>query len=372
METTDAQEVTAVASELAPPVFSGSEVLDETHRFLTRFAVFPSSHAAVAVTLWAAHTHVFQAFDVTPRLALLSDESRSGKTRVLDLLSLLAAKPEFVADLTGPTLFTLIKESAPTILLDETDNMFGPNGNSGKRQVLTILNVGYRQGAKIPRMSKGTIERYPAFAPAAFAGIGRLPETLQSRCVVVRMRRRRKGESCEPYMPRYHGPLGAAVGDALGAWAQSVAAELATSWPDIPEGVEDRAAEIWGPLLAIADQAGADWPRKAREACVALVLGNGTGDENAQPPALQLLADLARVWPAEADTMPTAEVVRLLQEIPGSPWANWPPVAAPREMAALLRPHGIMPVKIRKGLQTMQGYRRPAQIPANHRQEVAV
>jgi hypothetical protein len=312
------------------------------------------------VTLWAAHTHAFQAFDVTPRLALLGEESRCGKTRVMDLLNSLVARPEFLADLTGPTLFTMIADE-PTILVDETDEFFGRGGKGGNRQVRTILNVGYRRGARVPRMNKGAVEKHPVYAPAAFAGIGKLPETLQSRCVVIPMRRRREGEACDRYIPRYHAPLGLAVGAALGSWTASVGAELATAEPELPDGVEDRAAELWWTLLAVADAAGSDWPARAREACVALVRGDSAG-EDTQPPAVQLLADMAAVWPVGADRMPTAVLVPALLALQGSPWAGmWTPMTAPREIAALLEPRGIKPVKVRVPVPGEDGKTRPLQ-----------
>ena len=63
------------------------------HEFLLAYVVFPSAAAAVAVTLWAAHSHAGRRVRVDPRLALLSPESGSGKTRVLEVLELLCPGP---------------------------------------------------------------------------------------------------------------------------------------------------------------------------------------------------------------------------------------------------------------------------------------
>ena len=41
------------------------------------------------------------------------------------------------------------------------------------------------------------------------------------------------------------------------------------AWPALPEGVTDRRAEAWEPLIAIADAAGGTWPERARVASVA-------------------------------------------------------------------------------------------------------
>ena len=190
-ETVTEPQDTMQAAPEPEPAIDGAEILDETERFLRRFAVLPSSHAATAVTLWAGMTHAFQAFDTAPRLALLSTEPAAGKTRVLDLLTLLVAKPEPMFDMTGPSLFSLISSEHPTIMLDETDQFFGRGGGGGKRNVIAILNVGYRRGATVLRMERGAPVRHDVYCPVAFAGLGKLPDTIDSRSVKVKMRPRK-------------------------------------------------------------------------------------------------------------------------------------------------------------------------------------
>jgi hypothetical protein len=46
-------------------------------------------HEAVAAPLWALHTHAYEEFMVTPRLALQSPKPGCGKSTLLDVLSLL-------------------------------------------------------------------------------------------------------------------------------------------------------------------------------------------------------------------------------------------------------------------------------------------
>ena len=66
--------------------------LDSVHSFIARFVAFPSPHAAVACTLWAAHAHAMQAWESTPRLAFLSPEPGSGKSRALEIIELLGSR----------------------------------------------------------------------------------------------------------------------------------------------------------------------------------------------------------------------------------------------------------------------------------------
>ena len=337
-------------------VLDGAALLDEARSFMSRFAVLPSPAALDAVVLWAAHTHAVNAFNASPRLAVLSDLPASGKTRVLELAGLLSHDPCQEVDITGPALVAMISQRQPTVLLDEVDTIFGAHGGNSHNALRGVLNAGYKQGATHSRRSGGAFIREAIYSAIAFGGLGILPGTLMSRSIVIRMGRRKPGQQLERYLPRMHAPLGAATGEALGEWVRSVSLDLASSWPELPEGLEDRAAEIWEPLLAVADAAGGDWPERARAACMELALGSVT--DPVESPGQRVLADLRRAWGA-AGNLPTAELITRLYALDGAPWATlWPKESAPRELAALLAPFGVRPVKIRNGSRTAQGYRR--------------
>jgi hypothetical protein len=340
--------------ELVPvpeKVVDGAALLDEAAGFMARFAILPSPAALDAAVLWAAHTHTVNAFNVSPRLAVLSDLPASGQTRVVELTGLLSHDPCQEVDITGPALVAMIAQRQPTVLLDETDTIFGSHGGASHNALRGVLNSGYKVGATHSRRQGGAYVREPIYSAVAFAGLGVLPSTLMSRSVVIRMARRKPGQRIERYLPRMHAPLGAAIGEALGDWVQSVSLDLASSWPELPDGLEDRAAECWEALLAVADAAGGDWPERGRNACVELALGSVT--DPVESPGQRVLADLRRVW-GDSGNLPTPEIIGRLYALDGSPWATmWP-----REMAALLAPHGVRPVKLRLGSRTGQGYRR--------------
>ena len=71
---------------------AGGDLLHAIAAFLGKYVAFPSQEATDAVALWTAHTHALDAFESTPRLALLSPEKQSGKTRTLEVLELLCPK----------------------------------------------------------------------------------------------------------------------------------------------------------------------------------------------------------------------------------------------------------------------------------------
>jgi hypothetical protein len=334
----------------------GAEALNSAHAFLGRFAAFPSAQAHDAVTLWCAHTWAVNAFNASPRLAVLSDLPASGKSRVLELVAMLSRNATIEIDLTGPALVAMMSQRQPTVILDESDMIFGSNGGDSHRALRAVINGGYRAGATVTRRSGGQFKRETIYGALAFGGLGVLPGPTMSRCIVVRMLPRKPEQRLQAFMPRTHKPQGESVGEALGSWVASVKVELESAWPTLPDGIEDRRAELWECICTLGDLAGNGWAERAREACTALALEAVT--EPTATPERRLLGDLRTVW-GDSANLATAEIVRELYALEGSPWAKlWGPANAPRELAALLAPYGVRPVKVRVGDRTAQGYRR--------------
>jgi hypothetical protein len=251
----------------AAPDPTAAELLDRVEAFLGRFVSYPTDPkrgavARVAHTLWIAHTHLMDAWESTPRLAFLSPEPGSGKTRGLEVTELLVPRPVHAMNTTPAYLFRKVADpaGAPTILYDEIDTVFGPKAKDNE-DTRGMLNAGHRRGAKagrcVVRGNNVVTEELDAYCAVAVAGIGDLPDTILSRSVIVKMRRRAPGEHIEPFRYRVHAPAGHDLRDQLATWADTVRDKLADAWPDMPEGIEDRNADVWEPLLAVADVADA-------------------------------------------------------------------------------------------------------------------
>ena len=73
-------------------------VLEDVRTFIRRFVVL-DDHQALAVALWVALTHVYDAFGITPYLVITSALKRSGKTRLLEVLELLVREPLSTANI---------------------------------------------------------------------------------------------------------------------------------------------------------------------------------------------------------------------------------------------------------------------------------
>jgi hypothetical protein len=341
---------------------TGSELFDRVYGFLGRFVAYPSDAARVAHTLWIAHTHSMTSWESTPRIAFLSPEPASGKTRALEVTGLLVPRPVEAVNMTSAYLFRKVgedPEGTPTVLYDEIDTVFGPKAG-GNEEIRALLNAGHRRGAVAGRCvtigKKIVPEEIPAYCAVALAGLGRgLPDTILSRSVIINMRRRAPDERVEPFRSREQEPLGNALRDELGDWASKVRSQLAAARPEMPEGVEDRDADVWEPLLAVADAAGGDWPERARVAAVALV---GASKENAPSLGIQLLADLRTVFDDDV-ALSTGTILTRLIALEEAPWGDLGgrPLDA-RRLGRYLREYGIRSKTVRTGDSTAKGYTR--------------
>jgi hypothetical protein len=145
---------------------------------------------------------------------------------------------------------------------------------------------------------------------AALAGIGDLPDTIEDRAVIVTMRRRAPGEQVSSFRRRRDLPALVTLRDRLHCWLRDHLPELETAEPAMP--VEDRAADTWEPLVAVADLAGGGWPTLAREACRTMTAEASADDDGSL--GERLLADLREVF---------ADDDRLDSDHPGSGCMAW-------------------------------------------------
>ncbi|SIT53158.1 conserved hypothetical protein [Mesorhizobium prunaredense] len=335
-------------------------LLDEIYNFVGRFVAYPSEAAHVAHVLWIAHTHMMAAWESTPRIAFLSPEPGSGKTRALEISELLVPRPVEAVNVTPAYLFRKVADEAgaPTILFDEIDTIFGPKAKDNE-EIRGLLNAGHRRGASAGRcVVRGKIietEEIPAYCAVALAGLGDLPDTILTRSVIIRMRRRSPDETVEPYRRRVHRPEGELVHKRLAGWAEFIAADIGEAWPEMPFGIKDRDADVWEPLLAVADAAGGNWPGRARVALVALV---ALSKESTPSLGVRLLSDIKTVF-SDNDVLATESILLRLCNLDESPWSDirGKPIDD-RHLAQKLRPYGIKPKVVRIGTATPRGYHR--------------
>jgi hypothetical protein len=343
----------------ATPAGDLAGLLADVVILIGRYVAFPVPEACTAVTLWAAHCHVVNAFESTPRLVLISPEKQSGKTRTLEVLELVTPNPRHGVNLTAAALFRAVAVEQPTLLFDEADTFFGSKAMEHE-ELRGLVNAGHRKGAMAYRCvgdpKNMEVRAFPAYCAVALAAIGDLPDTIIDRAVVIKMRRRAPNEQVQPFRQRVASKEGAPLRDRLAAWAGQAADILADAWPAIPEGLADRAADVWEPLLAIADLAGGDWPIRAREAALKLNDDRMSADISL---GLRLLSDLRQLIVVELNTdrLFTDTILEHLNRLDESPWGNLrgKPLDA-RGLARRLKRYDVTPKQIRIDDKTSKGY----------------
>ena len=239
------------------------------------------------------------------------------------------------------------RKNPPTILLDEADTVFGPKAGDNE-DLRGLLNAGHQRNRPALRYNAAntSVEKIQTFAMAALAGIGAMPDTIEDRAVVIRMRRRAPGESVAPYRTRRDGPALDNLRNRLNQWVRAHLDHLGSAMPDMP--VEDRAADTWEPLLAVADLAGGAWPDLARAACL-----TADRDPRRQRPT-QHPGPPARPTAAPhfgtAEMLATTDLLDHLKDDPEAPWATYGNTGlTPVRLGALLRDFDIKSSNLRLG-----------------------
>jgi hypothetical protein len=198
-------------------------------------------------------------------------------------------------------------------------------------------------------------KRFSTWAPKAIATIRSLADTLEDRAIVVQLQRKARSAKVERLRKRDSKEF-ATLRRKAARWAEDYFLELTDPDPNIPEALNDRAADNWRPLLAIADLAGDDWPSRARDAACAL---SGEGHD-APSISVELLTDCHRAF-RDDDAVRSVDLCRELASDPERPWVEWrngKPIT-PKQLGYLLRPFNIISETVRiPGLDDAKGYLR--------------
>jgi putative DNA primase/helicase len=365
----------AVPVEDHLPGSNGAALLDELAGTLNRFAVLPQ-WGAETLALWILHTYAFELREFTAYLGIESPEKRCGKSTVLGVLRKLVKRPVVAANISPSAFFRVIADLRPTLLIDEADTFL-----QGNDELRGILNAGYsRETAFVWRVSpnadlspemlcpdeqpvtnrEGSVTKYTCWCPKVMAAIGRLPDTLADRCIVLRMQRKSLREKCA----RLRDLDGKCLQRACEQFVKTHRDAIRDARPEPPADLNDRAADIWESMFALADLAGGDWPGKARAAAIGLT----AGAQEACPIATLLLDIMAVFVVQKVERIFTRNLIKELSELGPRPWQE---AASPRPsgkgngngsrftdawLARQLRPYGIRSTTLRVNGELAKGY----------------
>ncbi|MGE3171786.1 MAG: DUF3631 domain-containing protein [Planctomycetota bacterium] len=342
--------------EPADSTVNGDDLAKEIERLLAQHVVLPES-GRVATVLWDLHTFCYELFQHSPRLLITGPEKRCGKSLLLRVVASLASRPLKCGSITPAALFRSIDAWHPTLLLDEADNYL--RGKHVNSELISVMNEGYERTGCVLRCEGDdhVPTSFPAFAPMAVAMIGKPIGTIEDRSIIVQMQRKSSEEKVArlPAGRDLRGMHELIVRKCI-RWVRDSKDRLIRE-PEVPGELDDRAADHWYPLLAIADALGNDWPERARTAAVESQR-NRAEDTTA---SVLVLSDVRELFSNRCtQKIPTAELLRHLIELEERPWSefnNGRPLNA-HGLARLLGPLGVKStcLKVGPGNKVLRGY----------------
>ena len=377
---------TIIFEPVAPhpqPVVIG-ELLTEIEATIKRHVVM-SDAAATALAVWVLHTYVYESRDTVAYVAIESPEKRCGKTTLLSVLAAMANKPLIASNVTVGALFRAIDTCRPTLFIDEADTFLAGSNtmrgviNSGNtwrtayvlrlarsKPSRSVIGTGsdsgnpespnsFRTPHSAFRIQEGTdsgLQRYSCWCPKVIAMIGKVPDTIADRSIVVPMTRKLTTETRAPLAE-----LNAAnIKAKCARFALDEGQKIAGFEKIRGDGLNDRAADTFDPLYVIARLAGQQWEQKLHAAALSI-------SPNAQSRSFgtELLRDMHAIFVLSGrEKMFTRELLEILHDpnfAAGSMVLKHSDIDE-YKIAKLLRPYGIKPAVFRLGKQVGKGYTR--------------
>jgi hypothetical protein len=352
-----------------PPKRDPSAILGDLEGFFLRFLALTEGLPLV-LALWCLATHLFEAFDAYPYLAITSPTKRCGKTRVCELISFVCFEPLQAVNISSAALYRILGNGKRTLLIDEAESLSHPRDEKAAA-LREILNAGYRKGSVVvrcKRTSKGAKdaemedthepEEFPTYCPKALVLIGRLQETLADRCIEIRMERR-AGVELERFRFARVQAETRPLQRAASIWARQNCKSVEEYYQqnDVPS-LQDRESELWLPLFSVCAIAAPE--RLPELEFVSLSLAAEKSVEEPADYRLQLLKDCHQVFSeAKRDKLPTTQILHALNSSEDRPWSGWSHGRGlnAHGLSKMLRAFQIHPQNIRLGLAVVvKGY----------------
>ena len=364
------QELEKIKEHLTPdiPPFEGGatmsldEILDGIVLLYRKYVVMTDAQAT-AIALWVAHTWTYKVCDNTPYISVRSVEIRSGKTTCLFLADELIWKSQLTNNISTSALVHFVEQGC-TLLVDEIDNVFGAKDKDAT--LIGIINSGYRRKGGYTRMigaNNSEPHTFPTFCPKMFAGIGKLPPSIEDRSIVIRLLRKNRSQVTAKFKERIYTAECKPLHTQLEKWSHEAKDHLRNAIPESPKELNDRQEDFWEPLLNIANMASERWAKLAWDSAVEL-----SNVDEEQSIGVRLLTDIRTIYQEQdVGRLFSKELCKHLNDIEESPWGNWGNGNGinQRTLASRLRGYrdvashkgeGIKPQGIRIGNENLKGY----------------
>jgi hypothetical protein len=337
---------------------NGEELAEDGVKLIKTYVVV-SDETALAIFLWCALTWCHEEFVRCPLLLINAPERACGKSQLLKLVEFLVRGPFATGNITMASLFRIVAQYNPTLLIDEADTFI-----NGKSEMMGVINNGYERGGCVVRVESDgknmDVKTYDVYGPKALAGISlerHLPDATLSRGIQVPMRRKTRDEEVAR-LRSASADYFANMRSRIARFVQDHRETLAQGWNDMPEALDDRAQDNCEPLLAIAHCLGPSVYEKAVAAFISI-------QAETEPPksaSNQLLNDIREVLKDWTERYISSHaLLTRLEEHPDMDWCtyNHGQMLTSVQLSKYMKAYGIKTKSVRvkgQGKGTPKGF----------------
>jgi hypothetical protein len=234
-----------------------------------RYIVVHDGAAAVIVPLLIAFAWCHDAATYSPILVVQAADNNAAKTNACKAIALLTPRAHIIVEPTGPALYRFVDRYHPTLIIDDADRLL-----PRRPDLAHIVNASWARDIPIPRAdAHGNEHLYDPFCLKVLNGIdllAHLAPATRTRCITIDLLPKLANEEVISFRFAGEDENFLTLRRKLLRWSNDNKAALAAAKPRMPEGFTNRLEENFVWPFAIADLAGGDWPKKARDAAVAL------------------------------------------------------------------------------------------------------
>ena len=299
------------------------ETINQTFDFmvseLRRHIVFEDETQPLAITLWIAGTYLMDNWGLYPKLYINSPERECGKTSLLCIIEAFACNARMAASITPSAFYRIIESEGPTLLIDEADRTL-----RGNEELNGIINAGHTKRTAVKILSEPTHDgkwksvEMSLWAPQAFAGIGTQADTLLSRSIKIKMRRKMVSEAVDT-IPIDYFEQQQDLRYGIKSWSDKAGKSIAELTVSIPKTASDRAIDNWRPMFQIANTLMGEWPERVLTAFTEMEANDK--ESNPLSEGAELLTDIQLlIENHKSNEIPAAELLSCLVIKQDSEW----------------------------------------------------
>jgi hypothetical protein len=344
----------------------------QVEQFISKYATLANDYYLLPLALWVIGTHTWPTFDCFPYLVITAYVKRAGKTRLMELATMIASNGRTFSPDSPAAMFRSLSEEKPTMFLDEAEKL-----NQEQHPAREFLNKGYKRGQTITRFIGGETVDFECYSPKCFVLIGDVYDTLRDRSIIVTMRRRSPIEAASEnkFRRAMVEPEAHMLRERMHQAVIEHQADIETAYGsmDTLSFLNDRDEELWSALFALAQVFCPNRIQELTKAAVDIatektasrrsfhelldVEEKKADDSEAQ---ILLLRDMLALTDGHK-YITSADLIEKLKAIPTSPWRKFRGEGLnPQDAAMLLDSMNLHPkhMRVKSGKDTKKAFLR--------------